>query len=434
MRRWLALLLVLFLAGPANPAVVYFTGFETGDASEVVSLGASSSVQGGTVLSGAYSLKQASASTSLFAGLTGATQIGIRQRFQIHTAAVLYLAQFFNPGTATVFGNVGTQADGILAWNPSSTPDFCGQSISNSVGTTPVSLDTPHLLYLVVDLAAGGALQVWLDGSLEIDTTHPTVCTQSAISYLVSGRAAPDELYYDDVLIQTGDTTQPPLGQVIARQGTEGTPTYTGGTKASCTCASAAGETCIGTCANNSACCDWSQTPVGTTENVTVTGTSSVAGKQSVLVASFAATQTGHGSETLDTANGTVNACQTLTIAKRGSGSAPSNTCMGASTDLYCLIRRLNGADSWTGMALTTGDLAYNDCCWTPGANSYLTSAEMGIAHGVGTGRVITAEDLWMMCDYANTTTTTTTTVIPGGLRRIYRSHEDGPPVFAELE
>jgi hypothetical protein len=407
--RALVLLLVLVSAA-SGQTVNSIIGFETGDANEIVTLGASAAIVTSPVITGAYSLQQAATQSTLTQGLS-ATQIGVRWQMQDPTPTTAITNLLTIEGAGGVDLNVITAVTGVIKISGGTQ---CA-SIAATLGSTQIGTGT-RTFQLVLDQAAGGVAKLWMDGNLEINITHSLACTDTTFQTVkVVGLASPNQLIFDDFLIQSGSTAQPPAGHELTRQGTTGTPTDNAwGTK---TCASCSGSTCAGSCATGTSCCAWSETPFGTAKLCSTT----TANAQGVLVAPFNATQTGHGSETIGSSD-TVNACKVVTVAK------VSN----AATTGMSIRRRLNGANTDTVQSsFSTSDKFFTDCCWTPGTTTFLNSAEMGLTITSGT-RTWTAEELWMMCDVQTTTTTTTTATTTttttlatgGGFGVIYLSYD----------
>jgi hypothetical protein len=193
--------------------VVRLIGFETQDASEVVSFGAgagpNTTVRPG---SGARSLRQAAAASVLASGITPAlSTLSLRFSFRkpANPGASQTLVQFMT-GAANQWALQLTTA-GMLQVADQSGLTFAGVT----VGSTALTNGTWYTIRLAYDAAAGGGLRVWLDAplSLEINVTHAVAGT--AIDQLqVLGLATPNQFFYDDFYL--ADTAaQPPLGQIV---------------------------------------------------------------------------------------------------------------------------------------------------------------------------------------------------------------------------
>jgi hypothetical protein len=247
MRRLGLLCLLLLLAVPAHAIVTIrrFTGFETGGANEIVSLGASSSIVQSTVLTGSFSLKQAAAVSVIADSTThaGAGITAIRFSFKMPVAL---------PGADTtilIYGN------GVTTQVPLQVTSGGFLKIINGNGcTTPTTTATgtamvvgqKYIIRSSFDTALNGVIKAWIDDALEINVQHTTVCTNTVTNQIsVGGVASPNEYFIDDFVYDNRTLNTDPFpvkGIVLARQAwNTGVPlatdsgwTMTGGT---CCCA-----------------------------------------------------------------------------------------------------------------------------------------------------------------------------------------------------
>jgi hypothetical protein len=346
-------------------ALAFICGFETGDLSEIQTLGALSSIQASTVRSGAYSLKAATASNVLITGLA-ATQSVIR-------SYVSFTAAPPNPGDEQNFiaENTGAVTRLLVRFGNDlklNVTDFGATlGLTPLSGATVLSLGIYYRIEVAFDLAAGGAVQVWLNGNLEINTTHSTnVSATPTDNWRLVGMASPSEYFHDDVRIDTGTLTPPGAGQNIARQGVAGTPTYDAWAK-------------VG--AATAALC-WSDTPFSTATSCT---SSTSAAAQTMNVAPFSSSQAGHGSQTVG-ATDTVNATKFGLVYKRASGSSP------------LLRRRVNAVNTDSAITASAIDKFVFDSM-TAVVPSLLDTMEIGMLKGAD-AVLTTVEDCWVFVDY----------------------------------
>lgn len=215
--------------------------------------------------------------------------------------------------------------------------------------------------------AAGGAIKVWVDGTLDINITHTTDVTATPIdNFTLNGAATPNEYFFDDIRIDTGTLTPPGAGQIIARQGLTGAPTNNAWTK---------------TGAATSALC-WSDTPFSTATNC---NSATSAAAQTMLVEKFSITQTGHGTQVVG-AGDTVNAAKTAVIAKEATAGGGS------------IRRRVNGTDTDTAKSPATTDAYLDDGIWTTTVAN-LDLLEAGYVKSAD-ANLTTVEDVWVIVDY----------------------------------
>lgn len=351
--------------------VAYFTGFETGSSSEISALGAGASIQGTTVRSGAYALKAATSQSTIASGLFSSTQTVFR--FYLQVPAI--------PAADTIFfrtlpSSGRLELDLTNGGNIKVSDPGGGLGLSTTTGTAVISAGVWYRIEVAIDLAAGGIIRVWVDGTLDIDTTHTSNKTANPNSgLLLFGAASPNEYFFDDIRIDTGTLTAIGAGAVILRQPiTGGSPTYDAWSKSSGTDAGAL----------------WDNTPFGTTDFCS-TATASAA--QTAIVASFASTQAGHGSETLGSGD-TINAAKIALVGKTSNATTD-----GADS----IRRRVGGSDTDVAITAYTAFDLYRDTGIITGLTfSDLTSAstEIGTVKTATGSRTHTVEDVWLMIDY----------------------------------
>jgi hypothetical protein len=262
------------------------------------------------------------------------------------------------------------KSDNKLKWCFGSVSSGC---TAIATGTTVLPDQTWILLETkqVIDPVVGG-MEVKINGIVEF-TSFGTNTSGNNIDQFIYGPFTNDNnnaYYYlfDDLALSDSSYIGP--GAVLARQGAAGTPTYDTWTKNSCT------GGVIDGC--------WSDTPFSASSNAS----SSTSGNaQTMLVSTFSATQTGHGSEAV-TGISTVNFCTTAIVAKGASG-----------TPSLKIRRRPSGSDIDTTIALATSDVFYTDGVWTPSLSDLLGSTmEVGVIQNQNTVSE-TVEDVWQMCD-----------------------------------
>jgi hypothetical protein len=285
-------------------------------------------------------------------------------------------------------GALPTATQSVFRWLNAAQSTLLGISVNPSGrflfsnnGTTVVTGSTttvaPNTWYLIetaaVVSATVGGMELKVNGTVEFTSFGSNTSSMGTLDQVqwgpsLNGGGGTPFYYFDDMMICSGAYC--PLGGTIARQGAAGTPTYTAWTKNSCT--SSLIENC------------WSQTPFNTTPNAS---NATAAAVQTMFIATFSATQSGHGTETIG-ASDTINACKVFMVAKSGTASAPLS-----------IRRRLSGVDTDTAITLTTTDAAYDDGIWTTTATVLRgATMEAGALHGSGSA-TDTVEDVWMMCD-----------------------------------
>lgn len=366
-------------------SVAYFTGFETGSVTEIGDQTAGSGIPGvahnvqtSTVISGAYSFKinAGNANLSYFFYLSGSQATG---RFKFRQSALQAggtIRALFRYASGTL-GSPTRQCTLVITTATNKLAFIDSNSILGTItgsldGNIVIAANTTYQIEMAVDLAAGGVIKVWVDGVLDIDCTHATNASGTAFTQMALGSATvgTGDNYYDDIRLDVGGVAQIGNGRVIARQIMAGTPTYNSWT--------AQGGSTVDTC--------WSNTPFDT---VNYMDTTTLNAAQTGLISSFSATQSGHGTEIINT-GATINGCQVLLVAKT------SATAGGAGAGN--IRRRVSGADVDSARTLTTSDVVYRSNVFTAALAS-LNQYEIGFVHG-GVAATHTVRDAWMMVDY----------------------------------
>lgn len=344
--------------------VAYFSGAESGDTSELSTTGAGSSAQTSTVKTGAYAFKVAGTACVLKSGLS-VTQSVIRAYIQPTSAA----ADVFIEGTPTNRAILTVTAALKLQLHDGGST----LGLASTTGTTVLTAGVWYLIEMALDLAAGGVVKAWINGNLELNLTHTNdVSATPTERYKITGAANPNEYFFDDIRFDTGGVTEIGRGQCIARQGTTGSPTNDAWTKNG---------------AATAALC-WSNTPFSTSTNCS-TATASAA--QTMFIAGFNATQSGHGSEVLGSTD-TINATKIGLVGKTSNATTD-----GADS----IRRRVGGVNTDQAItAFTTSD-AYREILATlTYANLTNGTTEIGVVKTATGSRTHTVEDMWIMIDY----------------------------------
>lgn len=347
-------------------AIVYTNGFETGDGGQLVSL--VGSIQTGTVRTGGYALKADNGGPNQLNSGMAATQsvtCAYLRVPRIPATSGNVIDFLYEEGvTPTQRATLRFQETGGLRLiDPSGT-----LGLTATLGTAVLAINTWYRIEMAIDLAAGGAIKVWVDGVLDINVTHTAnVSGTPTDNICLLGDTSGNEYVFDDVVIATGGLTPIGAQQIIARQGVAGTPTYNAWTK---------------TGAATAALC-WSTTPFATAANC---NSSTSGAAQTMNIGAFsAAGSASEGAQTVG-ASDTVNACTTVVVAKRATSGSPK------------IRRRVNGTDTDTTKVMTTADVLYTDGIWT----TTVANLDLLEAGGVkaADGNLTTFEDVWVMCCY----------------------------------
>lgn len=372
MRKYFLILGFLLVTHTVQAGILLISGAETGGTSVWPSTLGTFSAQTTTFFSGAYAYKLTAPGSESYLSKSGFNTEGplyVKAKFRAHVTT--------NPTSQSEYATLrmavagGGSNNGFIALIVTTGGGLSLQlrnaantAIGSAVG---ISADTWYTLELAIQErhATTGDIEWKLDGvSRASSTSTNTGSAAIDIVHLVARlNGGSLDNYYDDVVIRNdafhGDS------QVITRQGVSGSPTYTAYTKT-----------------GGAIDVVWSETPFNATNNA-ASSSSGVA--QTMNTASFSSTQTGHGSEVLDS-NDTINACSLLAVMKTGTASSHS------------LRRRINGVDTDTSKSVTTADALYDDGIWTT-TLSLLNSSEIGVLHGANTNSH-TVEDVWLMVDY----------------------------------
>lgn len=183
-------------------AVLNFTGFETGDTSELAAVGAAASVQSTTKKNGTYALRlNPSAGTTSWARIQGVGSTGKAAGFG-RTAATYY-GFWFRYASATgspqTVASVRDAADAEVF-----TLFLSGNQIDLSLGGTPVgggfTLSANTWYFIELEATSNGLVKLRHDGS---GFSSLTPCANLTQDRLVLGSSASStfDFYYDDVYI-----------------------------------------------------------------------------------------------------------------------------------------------------------------------------------------------------------------------------------------
>lgn len=357
---------------PVAQAVVWLTGFETGDNGEVVTTGTGQTIQTTTVRTGGYALKTLSGTTTceMVAGLS-ATQWALRFYMQLSGSVAGFHAILEQTGSGTSRLALDVTSASKLQVNDQGAT----LGLSTTTGSTVLSTGVWYRIELRFDAAAGGVVQVLINGVSEINVTHSSnVSGTVATIFRGFGGDATNAVYYDDAIIATGGTTAIGPGQISARQGLNShatTPHYNAWTKN--------GGTDAGT--------NWSDTPASTSKNCS---TASNGAAQTMVVDKFSVdpSRAVEGTQVIPS-GATINACRVVALGKT------SSTTGGATN--WSIRRRVNSTDTDSVVTLATFDTyVFSEVFTDTAAN--LDGYEIGaVATSI---RTETVEDMWLMVDY----------------------------------
>lgn len=351
-------------------AIQAFTGFETGDASEIVALASGFSVSSAVARTGTYALLQD------LTGLSGLQAMFVESGLSVSTA---HLRVAFR---ATLLGTHVAPYAAFVAGGATINITYAILSYSSGLGSlflqvhysdasdvdTDAGIAIPlveNSFYVLEVSFVASATIVWrLNG--DIIFTAPSITAANLTNITFQGVRTTDveqvKVYWDDYA--RGDA-RVGIGRCIARQGKAGAPNADAWTKTG----------------GASAATVWSETPYSATNEAHSTAASQA---QTMLVADINAGV--HPIQPRDT----INACKHIAIMKEiGSGT----------TRTYSMRRRLNGSNTDTAKTLTATDAVYDTGIWTD-TYTNLRSAEIGGVRGTGTGRHMQIEDCWLMVDY----------------------------------
>lgn len=372
----LRLILLLILgSAPIHAAVLFFDGIENGlllTANDGPWSNTSGTLVAVTspVRSGGYAGKFTSTGTASFvqttvgfAASSGWTRFGYYSHVTTAPSAQSdqILFQFSDSG--------GTRVNGLKERKNTNGTISIGANDNTGDGTYfTISPDTWYLVEFKCVVSATVGVTEWkLNGIIKETLTGRNTGSNnidSAVFREHSGTAGSSYAIFDDLIVS--NSNYPGDGHCIARQGKAGTPTYDQYTKTS----------------SQTAAQVWSETPYSATNNATNSTNSNA---QTMLTWSFAATQSGHGTEIIADGN-TINACKVAVTMKTGVASGHS------------IRRRFAGVDSDTSKSLTTSDVYYETAVFTD-TFANLNTSEMGVLHGPNANSH-TVEDVWMMADF----------------------------------
>lgn len=351
-------------------AVAYFTGFETGDTSEVAPTSAPT-VQSTTVRTGGYAMKLAAAGSASFTypigGGLASTNTVWRGYFRTTAAGnttgfvVALLAVDQNTGIKITF-NASRQL--VLT---------SSNSGETATGTTVLAVNTWYRLEVTYDSSTGlGAAAVYVNGNLDSTITE-TNGIPVTIDLCQHVRDSGADFFFDDIRVDTGGLALIGDGATIARQGIAGTPTYNAWTKNG---------------AATAALC-WSDTPFAAATNCSDAVLNDA---QTMAVGLFSAdpSRAVEGPNYL-AAGVTINAVKVAMVAKTASAGSIS------------IRRRQGGVDTDTVKTLTTADAYYQSEIFTD-TQANLDSYEIGVKNGHAATSE-TVEDMWMMVEAASVLT-----------------------------
>jgi len=374
----LLVLLVLWTSLPGQAAVVWFAGAETGDLSEFTQFDSGSNHFTVTtpVRTGGYAMRLVPAGSNPgFAiskkGLnlaTAYTRVAFQHSNTLPTSLDHIIFEPLN----------GSQANTLRLWMKTDGTTYFNFNAARATsiiasGSTILTGGTWYVLEVKwVNSATVGGVELKINGTVEFSSFGTNTSGQGNFDQFIYGAddagGGAGNFYYDDLAIS--DSGYIGIGRSIARQGTSGTPTYDAWTKVGVGCSGSSIDNC------------WSNTPFSTTTSATDTVLNDA---QTMLVAPFNATQSGHGTEVIAPQD-VINGCKAAFVGKVALSSAVS------------IRRRIGGSDTDTSKTLTTSDAYYDDGIWTT-TTANLNTAEVGAVHGSGVN-LATVEDAWILCDF----------------------------------
>lgn len=352
-----------------------FGGWETGDASDIASLGASSTIQSSIVKSGGYALLGAGNMNRLVAGKTYG---------QFVFAFGMFAGGYPGSGFTNTFTETPASGTNRLLLDVMAVSGLlrlrdngATLGLANTSGTTALPLNVWNTIDIAFDPAAGGVVKLWLNGVLEISTTHSTdvsAAPTDRINWV--GRASPNGWYMDDWAIASGGLTPIGVTRTVARQGIAGTPTYNTGTKVGGT----TGANCM------------SDTPFDTTNYITQATNGNF---QTMNVAPFSTDpgRTVEGTQAIS-ANATIIGAKVVMVGK---SSASTGTARNLS-----IRRRSASVDTDTalsGTTVPTVDGGLQSEVFTD-TLAHLDAYEIGYGKTGATASTITCRDMWLMVCY----------------------------------
>lgn len=344
-------------------SIVFFTGFETGDGSEVATLGANCTIQASVKNTGGYGLKIVSGgATTLVTGLADG-QISARVYFQFSSSSPVGNNGFaFANGAAATLAAVYVGSDLLLHV----TDDTAG----DTVGTTLLSPNRWYRIDFAYDVSTGSSFyRVDLDGVIEFNFSITPGAGPLTVDRVILKGDSTGSFYFDDARVDKGGGTPLGAGRTIARQGIAGTPTYDAWTKH--------GGATAATC--------WSDTPFDTTNYCDDT---SLNAYQTMLVGLFSADPL-RAVEGLEYISSGINVAKVCLVGKS------SLTAAGAGA--FNIRRRVGGVDTDTAKTFTTADAYYETELFTD-TLAHLDAYEAGAGHGA-VAATHTVRDVWLMVE-----------------------------------
>ena len=370
-------------------AVQFFSGFETGDASEWTTVSGSWSVQTTTVNSGNYAVSSSTIPGTL-RGVLSSTQTTVFVRFYVRfhglTASLSGTdLRFFSLADST---GATSMCQLFVTTDASSNPSI---QLTNGASGSAVNVGSAYAVakdtWVLVEVkcvisATVGILELRVNGSIaatgsNLNTGTAAVGRASLTLANDSGLHSPaGTIYYDDVFVNNSSYIG--AGGCIARQFNATTPNYNTFTKV--------GGTNIQDV--------WDNTPFTTGTNATDAVSS---GKQTG-VPNFANTSdtgaTGHGTGYV-LSNDVINAAKIGAVAKTGTASDA------ADSTIFRTPAGGSGSDTTTAFSAGwgTADGYLETILATTPTASQILNCEAGIQHNATTN-THTYEDVWIMIDY----------------------------------
>lgn len=357
--------------------VIFMSGMEEGDATAATGpfYGASSgtAIADATIRrTGTYSLQVSSGGFRQFHSFFSSSYRDAYFRGYVYLSAL--------PSIDTIIWETRTNASAIqnqLWITTTGTLAYAfnnGAYIATSSGTFILGQWNLVETHVVISATVGG-MELQLNGTTEFTSFATNTGTDVPQRWTFGPyKGGGQAINYDDIRI--GITSYPGPGQIIARQGIAGTPTYTAWT-------TTGGAIDV----------VWSDTPFNAATNAAIS-TSLAGQRQSMVVAPFSSVQAGHGSEIIR-AGDTINAVVAAYVAKAS-----------LALNLPMILNGIDRCDS------SEPGVSASDSWQTNGyscANGYtITFADINAAQvggktqnaGAGTYQI---EDAWLMVDYTPT-------------------------------
>jgi hypothetical protein len=384
MKRLLTSLLVLLLVGSVDAATIWITGFEhglspTGNIGEpdIMIVGAGSTFDTTTVHSGGFALKQLANFSRIYLDTLGPSVATMSCRMWVMFKAG-------SPPGSQIFLSTSTTTLFSASWNGTTlNVGSSGAGFSNVSGSITIPADVWTMIQFAYDAAAGGVGKTWVNGVLDVNTTH-TGAQANVTRFSVAGDGS-NGYFFDD--IHCNDTlTPPPDGRVITRRPIAGSPVDTGFT--------------LSGCATIQEC--WSETPWSATKSAN-SGSTTAAVAQTAIVNPVTTTQSPFGT-TVIPANATINAVQVQAIATTSnvtSGGQAGNIRYringGAAVD--CPITFITVVDRGWPQVGSSGP------CFFTTSVANLDLMEIGWKKDASAvARTHTVEDVWLTVDFSEST------------------------------